>query len=633
MITKHIIIGTAGHIDHGKTKLTEALTGVNTDRLPEEKQREMSIDLGFAPFDLAEELKASIVDVPGHERFIKNMAAGVSGIDMVLFCVAADDGVMPQTIEHLQILDLLGVTCGIIALTKIDLVSKDRIDRVVEEIKTFTRDAFLADAPIIGVSAVTKDGIEAFKEAIIEIAEKVPPRSENGIFRLPIDRIFTMSGFGTVITGTLISGKLVTGSPVEILPPNIRARVRNIQVHNRPVNEAVAGQRTALNLKDVDKSDIQRGDLVTTPKLLEATTQINAKLKLLGTVKKPLKDRTRIRFHSGTSEIMARVALIGTSELEPGKSCFVQIQLEKPTVVLRKDRFIIRTYSPQITIGGGTILDGYPKQYRARLEENFKSELKIMESKDESRVIEHILVNKKSYIKSIDELAKLVNISPKAAENIIERLYQDKKVEKLGRKMVVHTEILELFKEKIRKTLDDFFKDQLYVSKTNLRTLFQKEIDSQIFETILKELKDAGIISIKEDRIEIVSHKDELKGTILHIENLYKESLFSPPNLKEVTKRSGIKGETVSDIYADLLKSNILVEVARGITFHHSAIDSAINKLRDYQKEITVSEFRQLLGTSRKYAVPLLEYLDRIGITYREGDVRVLSKKSKKSVD
>lgn len=352
---KHIVIGTAGHIDHGKTVLTRALTGVDTDRLPEEKKREMSIDLGFAPFPISSDLTASIVDVPGHERFIKNMVAGVTGVDLILFVIAADDGVMPQTQEHLQILELLGLKHGIVVITKLDLVQPDRVKSAVNEMKQLVRNTFLEKAPIVEVSATQNTGIAELKTTIDKIAQSISPRRFDHLFRLPVDRVFTMAGFGTVVTGTLISGSVSVGQEVEILPQKRRTRVRAIQTHQTTIPQAIAGQRTALNLKDVGKHQLQRGNVITTPGILESTAFVDVKLRLLDTVRKPLKHLARVRFHVGTSEIMARVALLQLKELLPGEVTFAQMRFEKPAVALRKDRFIIRSYSPQVTIGGGVI--------------------------------------------------------------------------------------------------------------------------------------------------------------------------------------------------------------------------------------------------------------------------------------
>ena len=623
---KHVVIGTAGHIDHGKTVLTRALTGVDTDRLPEEKEREMSIDLGFAPFPLSKDLTASIVDVPGHERFIKNMVAGVSGVDLILFVVAADDGIKPQTEEHLQILELLGLHHGIIVITKRDLVSPDRVRLVVGEIRELARDTFLENAPVVEVSATETTGIPELKAAVHETAKSISPRRFDHLLRLPIDRVFMMAGFGVVVTGTLISGSIKTGQELEILPQRKKARVRAIQVHRTAVDRAVAGQRTAVNLKDIGKHQLQRGDVITSPGTLETTTLVDVKLGLLDTVRKPLKHLTRVRFHVGTTEIMARVALLQLKELPPGDNTFAQIRFEKPAVALRKDRFIIRSYSPQRTIGGGMILNGYPVSHR-RNERGVIEDLSTLESPEDRTVIECMLRINSSLLTK-NQLMRLTNISSAELDNNLAALGKEGNIV-FVRNNILHTTILEAWTQDLKNKIDTVFGDRVYISKGEFMQSIPSSKDMAAAEAVLKRLETEGIIELKAEKVKLLQGISRLTESKSEIEAIYKESTYEPPSLDEVKAQLGIKEMWVNDLISALVEDGNLVKVGAGMAFHRTMVDQSIQLLRNHLTShpgITVSEFRQLLGTTRKYALPLLEYFDSIGITVRDGDIRRLKK-------
>ncbi|MGH7377367.1 MAG: selenocysteine-specific translation elongation factor, partial [Candidatus Methylomirabilales bacterium] len=366
---KHIIVGTAGHIDHGKTSLVKALTGIDTDRLKEEKERGISIELGFAHLTLPGGLRLGIVDVPGHERFVKTMLAGVGGIDLVILVIAADEGIMPQTREHLHICRLLHIPRGLVALTKRDLVDPDWLEMVAEETRTFLKGTFLEGAPILPVSATTGAGLEELKTALAALAAEAEPKRVDGIFRLPIDRVFTMKGFGTVVTGTLLAGSLKVADEVVVLPEGARSRVRRLQVHGEAVEQAFAGQRTAVNLPGIEVSGIARGSLLCLPGTFRPASAMDATLTLLADAPRALKNRGRVRFHLGTSEVLARVVFLDREELEPGQSAYVHLRLESRGAALPQDRFVIRSYSPAVTIGGGIILDPAPPERRRKRHE------------------------------------------------------------------------------------------------------------------------------------------------------------------------------------------------------------------------------------------------------------------------
>ena len=425
---KNIIIGTAGHIDHGKTTLIRALTGRETDRWEEEKRRGITIDLGFTYFDLPDGNKAGIIDVPGHEKFIKNMLAGVIGMDLVLLVVAADEGIMPQTDEHINILNLLGIKKGIVVLTKYDLVDKDWLELVKEDIKEDLKDTFLENAPVVEVSSVTRYGLDKLIDTICKLTkDEVEERDINTIPRLPIDRAFSITGFGTVITGTLISGKLKKGDEVEIFPINKICKIRNIQVHSKDEEYAYAGQRTAINLSNIKKTDIYRGCVIAPINSMKNTMMLDVKLNLLKNSRRIVENRSRLHLYTGTSEILCRVVLLDRDELSPGESCYAQLRLEEEIAVRRGDKFIIRFYSPMETIGGGEIIEPVPTK-RKRYDENLIEELKIKEKGSNTDVIEKIIKEYSKQIPSVGELAKITALSEAEIKTNMEILEEEDKI-------------------------------------------------------------------------------------------------------------------------------------------------------------------------------------------------------------
>jgi selenocysteine-specific elongation factor len=378
---KQIILGTAGHIDHGKTSLIKALTGIDTDRLKEEKRRGITIELGFAHLELPSGQVLGIVDVPGHEKFVKNMVAGATGIDLVALIIAADEGVMPQTTEHLEICQLLNIQHGLVVLTKIDMVEPEWLELVREDVTDFLSDTFLAPAPLIEVSSLTGEGLKEMVQVIDTLVQEIPERDAGNFFRLPIDRVFTMKGFGTVVTGTSISGRIQTGDEVTIYPQGISSRIRGIQVHNREADQVRAGLRTAINLQGVEKAQIQRGHVLAAKDSLRSTYMLDVLLELIPSAPRKLKNRARVRFHTGTSEIISTVILLDRDELEQGENCFAQIRLDQPTALLQHDRYILRSYSPVRAMGGGEILNALPLK-KKRFSEAALSELKLLNTGD-----------------------------------------------------------------------------------------------------------------------------------------------------------------------------------------------------------------------------------------------------------
>ncbi len=423
---KHFVLGTAGHVDHGKTALIKALTGIDTDRLKEEKERGITIELGFASLLLPSGQTLGIVDVPGHEKFIKNMVSGAAGIDLVMMVIAADEGIMPQTKEHLHICSLLGISKGIVALTKIDLVEKDWLDLVQSEISEFLRGTFLEGAPIVPVSALKREGLANLVCAVEAAINNIPEKADYGIFRLPVDRVFTMKGFGTVVTGTLVSDRIKSGEDIQILPEEITARIRGIQVHNQPVEEAWAGQRTAINLQGIEKSAIKRGDILVRPKTVRPSQRLDVFVEFLSSNSKNLKNRTLVRLHTGTSEIIARVILLEKDEIAPGQNAFAQLVLTNKDVVVAGDRFVLRSYSPITTIGGGHIIDPLPAKHK-RLNSKIIDELNLLQNGTLPEKISVILERAGFTGINLRGLAFRLGINAKKIMEALENLFSSKK--------------------------------------------------------------------------------------------------------------------------------------------------------------------------------------------------------------
>jgi selenocysteine-specific elongation factor len=423
---KHFVLGTAGHVDHGKTALIKALTGIDTDRLKEEKERGITIELGFASLLLPSGQTLGIVDVPGHEKFIKNMVSGAAGIDLVMMVIAADEGIMPQTKEHLHICSLLGISKGIVALTKIDLVEKDWMELVQSEISEFLRGSFLEGAPIVPVSAIKEKGLADLLKALEAAVSKIPEKADSGIFRLPVDRVFTMKGFGTVVTGTLVSDRIKSGEDIQILPEEITARIRGIQVHNQPVEEAWAGQRTAINLQGIEKSAIKRGDILARPETIQPSQRLDVFVEFLSSNAKNLKNRTLVRLHTGTSEIIARLILLEKDEIAPGQKAFAQLVLANKDVVVAGDRFVLRSYSPITTIGGGQIIDPLPAKHK-RLNNKIIDKLNLLQNGTLPEKISVILERAGFTGINLRGMAFRLGINAKKIREALENLFSSKK--------------------------------------------------------------------------------------------------------------------------------------------------------------------------------------------------------------
>ena len=692
---EHIIIGTAGHIDHGKTSLVKALTGVDTDRLPEEKQRGMTIDLGYAYLDLDSGQRVSIVDVPGHERFVKNMLAGATSINLVLFVIAADDGIMPQTIEHLEIINLLGIRHGLVALTKKDLVTDEWLTIVQEDIKNILKGTSLEDAPIVPVSTVTGEGIETCKTTIKNLIAQIktvtihphlnlppppfspsvrgtggghspPPEGDRGrnrfspplaggvrgggelllktrddarVFRLPIDRSFTIAGYGCVVTGPIMGGQISVEDEVEIFPIKQIVRIRGIEVTGERVNTAFAGQRAAINLSGIKSAEIKRGYELSIPGYLQPTNIVDASLRLIKGTKKPLKNRARIRFHMNTSEVMGRVILLDREQLNPGEEALCQFLLENLITTEREDRFIIRSYSPSYTIGGGRVL-GYNTTRLKRFKEESLKTLKILASGNLSDIVEQIYLNnairrgERPFAPTNDDISRRVNIHPSVAEKIIADFVKKGILMKFsveGKNVIFHkTHVLSL-KGRILDELRKFHKDnplKMGIDETHLKTLLGKNINPLLITAALSSLRNEKAVKVADNKLSLANFKIEVstqdKGIADKIEGLFLKAGVTPPSTEEVCTRFGAPGKAVIPL---LIEQKKIIGVEKGLCFHTMVLDKLKENLREYIKKqgpISVAQFRDLTKTSRKYAVPLLEYFDAIHFTKRTGDVRIL---------
>lgn|SRR5262245_10731036 len=635
---KRIIAGTAGHIDHGKTTLVKALTGVDTDRLKEEKERGITIDIGFADLTMGD-LHIGFVDVPGHEKFVKNMLAGAHGIDLVMLVVAADESVMPQTREHFDICRLLEVKSGLVVITKIDLVDEDFLQLVEAELAEFLAGSFLENAAVVRVSSRTGDGLEALKKELAKLAANLADRDDKAIARLPIDRVFSVKGFGTVVTGTLISGVIRTGDELELLPSNNRrARARGLQVHSRATKIARAGERTAINLQGIEVGEIKRGQALASAGKLQSSSIFDVQLHLLKTSPKPLRNRSRVHLHTGTAEITARVVIFGQGELAAGRSCYAQMRLKSPILVLPGDHFIIRSYSPVVTIGGGLILAAMAQKHRLRESVQVIDNLEKLAAADEvERLARFVEMSGESGM-SRAEMTARSGLPDEAIDRASEQMVKAQRVIIASRNplLLVAKPSFEGLAKIVRSMLKDFHRTSPLASGMG-----REEARERIFAHLSPELFRAVIAHLVE-RKEIVADKELLRlagyavaltaeeqAAKEHLAELYKQSAMQPMSLEEALARSmpqfGVDLQRAQRFAQMLISSGELVRVS-DLIFHRSVLENLRNTLQRFKLEhgprIDVAQFKDLTGVSRKYAIPLLEYLDRQRITRRVGDAR-----------
>jgi selenocysteine-specific elongation factor len=622
---KHLIVGTAGHIDHGKTALVRALTGIDTDRLEEEKRRGISIDIGFASLRLGEDLELGFVDVPGHERFIKNMLAGIGGIDLVLFVVAADESIKPQTREHFDICRLLGIRHGLVVLTKTDLVEPDLVELVKLEMEDFVQGSFLEGAPVVPVSSRTGAGVEALKTELARLAAALQPKNARHHFRMPIDRVFTMKGFGAVVTGTLLAGVVEKESEVEVYPLGRRVRVRGVEVHNQAVARAWAGQRTALNLSGVEIGELHRGMVLAAPGKFRATDRVDGSLQLLPSAR-PLKHRTPVHLHAGTAEVLADIYLLaGAPQLAPGVRAFAQIRLHSPLLLLPGDRFILRQFSPVITIGGGVVLDSLAPKHR--MQEDPSARLARLESGEPAAVLETLLEGVPDGLSLGDLVARTgwLEVEMEAAARELEK---SGRVERLAVSplRLVHRDQYHAAVDRTLQAIQAFHQQNPLApgpTKESLRTPLLESLLARL-QRERKVVVDGEIVRLASHRIVLKEDETQAREKLLAA---FEQAGLAVPAVAEVLGKLGLDRERAHKILQILLRERVLIKVTDELLFHRSALDSLKSLLAEQKKKsdrLTVPQFKELTGISRKYAIPLLEFLDRQRITRRAGDERVI---------
>ena len=634
---KRVVLGTAGHIDHGKTTLIKALTGVDCDRLKEEKERGITIELGFTSMVLPSGLEISIVDVPGHEKFVRHMVAGATGIDLVALVIAADEGIMPQTREHLDICRLLRVKKGMIALTKIDLVEKDWLELVKEEIQEFVKGTFLEGAAILPLSSVTGEGLQAFVAEVNQLAQEVEERSPAGLFRLPIDRVFTIKGFGTVVTGTIISGKVSLGDTLEVLPKGLEAKVRGIQAHGKPVEMATAGLRAGINLQGLEKTVIDRGNVLALSQSLKPTASLDVISQLLSSSPKPLKNRTRVRLHLGTVEVLGRAILLNREEVKPGEEALLQVRLEDPIVALPGDRFVIRSYSPLLTIGGGEVLDAFPSRHK-RFSQQVKEEMETLEKGSDDEKLKLRLLRAGPAGLSWPDLIMRSNMLPAKLKSHVESLVSAGGILRYNgdRLRYIHSQVMTDLKRFCLDYLKEFHRQnplQPGAMREELKTKLPPQMDARLFNHLLSTLIEEKKMIAEKETIRLSSHtislKEEEKDLRQKMVLLYAQGKLQPPLVKEVAQQLAVSESELKPVLGLLTKEGTLVKVKEDLHFHQQAMQELEGKLISFlqqHKEMTPAQFKELSQVSRKFAIPLMEHFDAKKLTLRIGDKRVLRK-------
>ncbi len=635
---KHVIVGTAGHIDHGKSALILALTGTDPDRWEEEKRRGITIDLGFAHLDLGQDVRIGFIDVPGHERFVKNMLAGVGGIDLVMLIVAGDESIKPQTREHFDICKLLGIRRGIIVLTKSDLVEREMLDLVRLEVQEFVAGSFLEGAPMVATSARTGDGLEELRNELRRLSLETPPKPVDLPFRLPIDRSFVMKGFGAVVTGTLITGTVEKEAEVEIFPLGKRVRVRGIEVYNAPADLAAAGQRTALNLVGAEARQISRGMVLAAPGLFQPTTTLSCSLTLLPSAR-PLKNHAQVHFHCGTAEMLARAVLLEGKEMKPGASGFVQLRLSEPGLFVPGDRFIIRQFSPVTTIGGGGVLDNAPHRLRSGDPEAIES-LRVLERGEPEARLE--LLAKWGEEATLTVLSARTGWKPADVLRVAQSLEKQRRIVLLGLppSALVHAAHFSRLTKLILEHLERFHTANPLVPGLAKEELRAKLGDGRAGRTIPSPaLLDALLQSlILQGKVDLQGEMARLGGRTVQ---LSAEEIAASDQIAAAFEKAGLAVPTARDVLANLridkpraekllrilLKENVLHRVTEELIFHQSALRQLrqiLARRKTKSNRLGVAEFKELTGLSRKYAIPLLEYLDRERVTRRDGEERII---------
>jgi selenocysteine-specific elongation factor len=631
-VQTNITLGTAGHIDHGKTALVKCLTGCDTDRLKEEKERGMSIELGFAPCIISD-IEVGIVDVPGHENFIKTMVAGATGIDGVIFVIAADDGVMPQTREHLDILTLLGVRYGIVALTKVDCVGTERLQTVTAQIKDFLAGTFLEGAAIVGVSNITGQGFDAFYDALKNLVDAIKPKKTDGVFRLPVERAFSVKGYGTVVAGIPVSGLAKISDEVVIFPSGTKGRIKTIQVYKRNSNTAMVGQCAALNVPQWDYKTITRGNVVSVGEYFSPQQWYLCKLRVLPHNRIRLKNGADIKFHTGTSEVVATLYLLEENSVAGGEECLVQVGLSEPVVAGPGDRFIVRTLSPVQTVGGGIIIEAIPSKLRRNLPQTF------LDAKERAKVVavdkdfvEYSIKTVKDFAAGETELSLRTKLLPGPLKGILTELVREAKVIEIGPKLYIHNDSAANIQKEMLDIVSEFHRDKPESPGIGLEQFYEaSRLRKDVFDSLIKLLVSQGKLVERKQRRALPEHRetfseDEQK-LLESIDSLFKGRRFNPPQRQDVIEHTRASAKQAEKILRILIEQGRIVQVERDLFFHSDAVEQArqilvafINK----EGKLESVKFKYLLDTSRKFAIPLLDYFDRIGVTRAVGHTRYL---------
>lgn len=632
---KNIVIGTAGHVDHGKTALIKALTGIDTDRLKEEKKRGITIELGFAHLPLPNGETAGIVDVPGHEKFIKNMLAGAGGIDLALLVVAADDGVMPQTKEHLGILGLLGIADGVIAVTKCDLADPEWIKLVEDDIRQEVAGTFLEAAPIVRVSAFTGQGLTELKAVLAERAESVAQKSEAASFRVPVDRVFSVEGFGAVITGTMIEGLLRDGDEVEVYPSGKRARVRNLQVHSNDVDCARAGQRVAVNLAGIRRDELCRGDVLAAPGSMKNTMMLDVKLRVLRDSGRVIANGSRLHIYLGSREALCKLALLDHDALGPGQEGYAQLRFTEELAAKKGDRFVARFYSPIETVGGGVVLDANPPRRRRGQEKALRA-LEVRERGSGGELLLQVIHENSQYLIPLEEIGRRLSIGTEALQSGLSALEAGGKVVLLDNSHAVSAEWLDGLRGRLEELLGDYHREnplQAGMRKDELRNRLLPGRDPAVAEKVLLHFGRAGAISLDNQKAALagfrVQYGEGERQMAEKLEAMFRDAGMAPPGPDELAAAFP-KEKALKKLMEAMQAEGVLLAVGPQIYFHREAMARAQESLTKYIAEngqITLAQFRDISGTSRKFALALLEYLDRHGVTKKIGDARVLARR------
>ncbi len=633
-----IVIGTAGHIDHGKSTLVKALTDIDPDRLKEEQERGLTIDLGFARLPLADGRLVGIIDVPGHERFIRNMVAGATGIDLVVLVVAADDGVMPQTREHLAIMELLGVSRGFVALTKIDAVDEDVAELAMEDVAELVEGTFLEGAPVLPVSAITGTGLDEFRAQLLEMAGATPPRSSEGVFRMPIQRVFTVRGFGTVVTGIPVAGEVAVGDAIEVVPGALRGKVRGIQAYGQTTDRARAGHSSALNLTDVEHERVERGQVAATPSFFSPVRMVGARLTALESISRPIENRIAVRLHTGTADVPGELILLDAEELGPGATGLVQVRLAEPVVCAPGDRFVLRLLSPAITLGGGVVLE--ESRYRLKRFRGFV--LDELAHQEESlgtpaALLESILARRGTESFAPDELTTAIKRSRAEVNRFLDELVADGRVVSPGESgRYLHVDRLEASLTKLRGTVDAWFAENPMRRVVDVRELRAATgFEASFLQSLLEELRDTGEVELQSGgRVRPLSRASELAPEVHALAEAVlarlEQAPFQPPPRADLPAALGREKSEVDPVLDHLVDEERVVHVGGDLYLAASAVERAREALvASFERHghLEIPELRDELGTTRKFLIPLLEYFDARGVTIRQGAHRVLRKR------